>query len=676
MKKIALVLLSVMVAALAAFFCACGGGNGSSGNTGDNTGGDNKLLDFKGITFTDKTVTYDGNEHELTVDGTVPEGADVVYTNNKATEAGVYNASAKISKEEYNTLTLTAKLTINKLSFTGITFTDKTVTYDGNEHEITVDGTVPEGADVVYTRNKGTNVGVYNASVTISKDNYNDLTLTAKLTINKATFTGITLDDKTFVATGSEHSLAISGELPAGSNVVYKNNSKSQAGIYEVTATVTNPNYNDLVLKANLKIVSVPAVAKDVVNSLLDKPDAWSFLPEAMSMENMAYTTAPVSDFTSFVNVSSIGDKIIGKQFNVLYEGLSSATTALGYVDTVYAVGSAIAEVYQNHINSNPDAYAVFEGEVKGFKIKITLNGENSEMLVGNSTVSMELSYDKQSGKRTGRIQITNGIALRYECTEDTLKLAVKETIAGAGNLKQIEFVRNEGAVAGYLYEYTGTETKNLKTSAVIASNSQYTRIMSNKRESDDMTILGYEEVYSSLTGKYIGGEVQETLSKINYDTLWFMLDDVSGFNSVKVSSEHSGTNADTIYVNGAATSFVNKKVGGVSLKTASRRYDIEMKDVWYVVATTDEDGKTKYDTVKYSIPMLFVQIEQTATFGADVKEKNPDEFSSAPSLPSFTAVTAMYSEMQELFNVIKENVTYADINSFIGNKNAFFENN
>lgn len=72
---------------------------------------DEKLKDFTGITFNDVTVTYDGEEHEVTCSG-APSSATVTYSNNKATEVGVYNATAVISMDGYNTLTLNAKLTI------------------------------------------------------------------------------------------------------------------------------------------------------------------------------------------------------------------------------------------------------------------------------------------------------------------------------------------------------------------------------------------------------------------------------------------------------------------------------------------------------------------------------------------------------------------------------------
>lgn len=72
---------------------------------------DEELKDFAGITFNDVTVTYDGEEHAIICNG-LPAGAIVTYSNNKATEVGVYNATAVISMDGYNTLTLNAKLTI------------------------------------------------------------------------------------------------------------------------------------------------------------------------------------------------------------------------------------------------------------------------------------------------------------------------------------------------------------------------------------------------------------------------------------------------------------------------------------------------------------------------------------------------------------------------------------
>lgn len=70
--------------------------------------------DFTNITFADKTFLYDGTEKSIVISGNLPQGAKVTYTNNKATLAGTYNATAKITCDGYNDLTLTATLKITK----------------------------------------------------------------------------------------------------------------------------------------------------------------------------------------------------------------------------------------------------------------------------------------------------------------------------------------------------------------------------------------------------------------------------------------------------------------------------------------------------------------------------------------------------------------------------------
>lgn len=421
---------------------------------------------------------------------------------------------------------------------------------------------------------------------------------------------------------------------------------------------------------------SVSDIAKKIVDSLLQSPDPWDFMPIGLQPETLAYSSAPQADFTDFVNVSAIGKKAIGKQLNVLYDGLQDATTLLGYIDKVYAVGTTVASLYQEFINKNPDNYAQFSGEAGGFKILIKLDGENSLLLAGNSTVSVELYNYGETGKRAGRVQLTDGMALKYESTENSLKFAVKKTVKGIGSAQQIEFVREQNAVAGVMYEYAGTaNTSVIKTTATIAFNEDIAYIVSDKRETDDLKINGYEEVYNAKTGEFIGGEVAETVKLADYDTLWFMLGDVSGFTNVKVIDQKNGVNADTIYLNNALEAMHTKLIGGISTKATSRRFDVEMKDVWYIVAKT-ENGKTQYEKVKFEIPMVFVQKDNMDTFGKDVQEKNGSEFPSAPVLPSenIKQITTMFPEMQEIFTKLKEQGSANDIINYIGEKSPLFQ--
>ena len=142
-----------------------------------------------GVTFSDVTVTYDGAEHEITVDGTIPEGVSVSYTSNKGTDIGEYNATATLSGKDYNTLTLNAKLTINKAEITAqLTFANATVEYDALPHSINVIGNIPAEVTVDYYYNdvktdSVTAVGTYEVKAVLSGKNYVEKTLTAKLTI-------------------------------------------------------------------------------------------------------------------------------------------------------------------------------------------------------------------------------------------------------------------------------------------------------------------------------------------------------------------------------------------------------------------------------------------------------------------------------------------------------------
>lgn len=207
----------------------------------------------RGVTFVDASYTYDGTEHSITVNGNLPSGVSVQYLNNTRTNAGSQEATAIISGEGYNTLTLHASLTINKATFIGISFNDQTVEYNGNVHTITASG-VPSFATVVYSNNSATEVGTYNATATISADNYETLVLTATLTVTLRQITGITFNDQTIEYDGLVHSIAISGTLPTGTTVNYSGNGQSNVGVYEITVTISGTGYETLVLTASLTI--------------------------------------------------------------------------------------------------------------------------------------------------------------------------------------------------------------------------------------------------------------------------------------------------------------------------------------------------------------------------------------------------------------------------------------
>ena len=158
-----------------------------SGSSSD-TGGETVLEDITGVSFNSATYTYDGMVKTITVSGDVPSGVSVSYKNNSATDAGTYNATATLSGEGYNTLTLNATLTIEKTQITGISFSSASYEYDTFEHSIQIVGNVPSGSSVTYKYNGVettgvTEVGTYTVVATITNKNYETLSLTAYLYI-------------------------------------------------------------------------------------------------------------------------------------------------------------------------------------------------------------------------------------------------------------------------------------------------------------------------------------------------------------------------------------------------------------------------------------------------------------------------------------------------------------
>ena len=239
--------------------------------------GDNdNLKTFENITFANQTIDYDGQEHEIVLDGELPDGVSIVYENNKGTNAGVYNAKATLTLEGYKTLELTAKLTINKLNYDMSTAHwnyESEFVYNGSEQSVEVLG-LPQGVTVKqYTNNAKTNAGNYTASVEFNYDtvNHNAPNLSnLNWTINKANITGITFESRNYEYDTQKHSLECVGNIPANSTVKVTYNDVevdgvSEVGTYTVKLVITNANYNTYEDTATLKITSTEELLYSVV---------------------------------------------------------------------------------------------------------------------------------------------------------------------------------------------------------------------------------------------------------------------------------------------------------------------------------------------------------------------------------------------------------------------------
>ena len=607
MKKIWFVLLSFL-AVIAAMFGACE-------QDGDNAQKQKETIE--GVTFASAEFVYDGQEKIITVSGELPESVSVAYTNNKQTNAGEYEATAVLSGEGYETLTLRTTWKINKAQIVGVSLAAEQETdADGEYHLPQYTGALPEGvtAKWYYEGNALTNGvkthGKYNLTLVLSGDNYEEKRL-------------------------------------------------------------------DVLYSLRMSVEEIKAVAKEIVEAFKQTPQPWDFLPEKFQPQYKLLTDAQAAAFVTeegeeknayaaFVNVSDIPVNYIGKQMNVVYGVLNKSQTALGYVQKVQAGLAAVETAYVEYIQKNPYDYASFEDTEGSFTYRIKISGRNYDLSVNVGNVGVRIFADKTDEENPAygaRIQLTQNAVIKYDMTgEESLKIAL--VVAGSASA-QVEFVKKDGKTAGYIHEFLYAADKQVTaTSALLTVSENYTTVIGTKGDFIPTSGGRNCEVYSNATGYLVGTEVKEILDKKEYDTLWYNLRDLHGVTSIRKEDKANWLNADTIWINGSETEALHSK--SVTLTDRSRRFDIEFKTVYAWRKMVNADGIEEYEKAEFEVPMLFVQEKCSDTFEEDFSKENKDYLTGPVSLnvsaADKQAVNAGYYDLLPAYEEIKESVMHEDI--------------
>lgn len=563
------------------------------------------------------------------------------------------------------------------LSVTGVSFGDDSAVYDGERHEIVVSGELPAGVSVRYENNFGTDAGEYAATAILSGAGYETLTLHATLTIEKADIAGVSFSDDETVYDGKYRLPlgGLKGELPAGTTVTWYVDGEETAtgvraiGSYAVRVQISGKNYNTLTLEGTFTVkVDAEAALKiflAAAKSFGSTPEIWSFLPDSFSPENRLLSSAV--DYSSFVSVAALPTNGMGKQLNVVYGVLNKAEVALSYVNQGYAVLNTLENLYKTFLDNNPEDYTVFSGTTEngGAAFTLSLAEGNYFFSLTLGPVKVYIFSDAENETYGARVQLTENTVLKYTVQNDYLKIALD--VVGAGKT-QIEFVRENGVIVGYIYEYLTVADKDIvATSALLTVGKDYTYLIGSKGDFVPASDGRNCEVYRNTDGKLVGTEVRETNTvggvSVTFNTLWYPLGAVGGITSIKKTDEANGVNADTIYINEKSDPIQTKTVGGFTLKTASRRFDIEFKTMyfWQYNAETEE-----YESLSSQVPMLFIQEEQAATFGSDFAEKNGVTVSLNVSSSDKEAVSYGYYTLLETYDRIKEAVTKEMIDAYL----------
>ena len=369
---------------------------------------------------------------------------------------------------------------------------------------------------------------------------------------------------------------------------------------------------------------------KGLLSALLKGYDLnpYLYIPESMLSnysENLVDAGDISNDYSSFVNVSNISYGH-GEQWHMVLDNLAQTSVFFNVLSVVEAISATSVSAFNNYFDSNPSDTARYNFESGIYNVTIDFDGEimyyvldytADVPLLGNQTIQIALAMNAESGEKNVRIQIGDANALAYKVLNNSYEFAIKYL---GIRTAMFSITRDEeGNVDGKIYEYLTVSSAEIASCAEFYITEDYVSVVGNKADSM-IGFTGYiTELYSADDGKLIGYEVQETLSSVVYNTLWFTLDGVSGINTIKYT-EGSGSEAGKFFVNGSNRKWESKRVGEIGSKILSRRFDIEFKTQYvYSYDTATE----KYTEHKIDVPMIFVQEEYYDTFVADVNSTN-----------------------------------------------------
>ncbi len=247
------------------------------------------LYEFTDLQFDDISTVYTGEEVTAEVFPNYPAGTTVYYPNgNTFVNAGTYDVTAIVSRDNYVTEKLHAKVKIEQAEYdlSAVRFPDMTVEYDGKSHTAEIAGTLPTGVTVSYpdSNNRQTNAGEYTVTARFvsSDQNYKPISdMTAKLTISPKKYdtTDLTFSDETLTYDGSEHTLSVVN-CPAGVTVSYKISkyddttenyvalpdtvTVTDAGIYQYEAIFTSNDSNYETLPTMTAVLNIEKAPYDL----------------------------------------------------------------------------------------------------------------------------------------------------------------------------------------------------------------------------------------------------------------------------------------------------------------------------------------------------------------------------------------------------------------------------
>ncbi|MDN3673462.1 BspA family leucine-rich repeat surface protein [Flavobacterium branchiarum] len=328
------------------------------------------------------------------------------------TTTGTYTITWNYVDNNNNTSSQTQTVIVKPSALGQVTFDDVTVTYNGTEQSIAV-ANLPTGATVSYTiilptetvsGNSAINAGTYPVTATITPPpteiNCDPIELQATLTILKADLTGVDFEGAHFIYDGMSHSL-LATDIPTGATVIYTNNSKIEAGTYEVTVLISLPNYNDLELTATLII--------DKAVAIITADDIQTYVYDGTVKNAVASLNNP--------------------------EGLLVYTPQQGYIDAgTYPIEISAAETTDYLAVSKTISLVIEKADLMGIIFNganFTYDGTPHSLAVSGLPTGATVVYTNNNQTQAGTYEVTALISLaNYNDLELTATLIIDKAVA------------------------------------------------------------------------------------------------------------------------------------------------------------------------------------------------------------------------------------------------------
>lgn len=427
--------------------------------------------------------------------------------------------------------------------------------------------------------------------------------------------------------------------------------------------------------------IDIPALLQSLLNGYQLNP--YQAIPDSMKPgaagNLITSSNGVVTDYTSAVNVSTIRGGGFGEQWHMILDNLQQTNTFFNVLSVVEGLTTTSVTAFNNYFDNNPSdtahhnfasgIYSVtidFDGETLFYVLDYTANIP----VLGQQTVQISMSMDAETEKKTVRVQIGDANALKYTVSGNSYDFYIKYL-----GVRRAYFAIEEvsdGVYEGHIKEFLTVSGVGLESAADFYIDGNYATVVGNKASG----LLGFNnyicELYSVSTGKMLGYEVRETQTvlgvEVTFNTLWFDLGYISGINSIRYVAATNDTDA-AFYVNGSSTPWEAKKVGGLTPKTASRRFDIEFRTQYFYVYDATEEA---YTVVEVQVPMLFVQEENYNTLAEDIESTNDVEINVTLPTSYLNKLLANYDAYVDVFVENKAAITEDVIIDNIGSKKTF----